>query len=683
MRRYLLSLLVLLSLWATSPAARAGTLKLKPLPIGEAVQDAAGTVWVTTPHDRRYDRALHRWHNNDWQAVRLAEPGDNAAFALARGSQGTAICLWLSDSIWFLTEHTVEKNRKIARLEVKLSDPRIFQDSSGAIWLTDSGASIYRIVPKSGETVVVREPAYTVGEEQSSMVHPDEGRSTSSLGLRAVEDSQGRIWFWSAIGYRTTRRALRGALLYEKNAFVHHPQLKGIPDTSLSLIVPTGAGRMWVVAPEVGLFEVESTTLTATPVEVPFLENGRFPQIQSIVPAGKSTYFVVGNSGGRYSDNIEVPEAQMTAGALWRHDGGWGKLLPGLDAEGRTTDPARGERAWLSTEEGDWIGSTGGLIFRPAQGVATLIDWKHGYPLRTANYLFKLKDGRLLAIAKRDGSTVFNGSGELLDTMPSPRVRVIKTRLPPRADKRGHIWTVFPEKPSLLQEWDGETWHSHELPATFVEENLWELLIDNRGRIWVVSLQGDLAGLAGRQITVLFNPADKTWSHFETLQAALVAQLGTGLIFDPLPNKVPVPVLGAQGRIYFSTHAGELNFYDGQLWRRWAKQQFTENTRGEGTTAFLNDSGKFVISGKRISWQWDETAGWSRVPFQPVPGMPDSTQPPQPNPTALYGLYFPTPPGSIDGASAEGFRLEGIVATRDENGAHWLALPGQLQKAWG
>jgi len=439
--------------------------------IAVAAQDATGRVWAVGSHP---NLGLYRWEGNGWKSVTVSSiPNKTWPWALTRAPDGAVYVLW-SDGLGNLavTRHRQETSTLLAQLRSRLRDrPRIFADTNGNVWITEQGRHIFRVTPSGSAECV-----YTIRDEQFD----EEGRPRSERWtfnpIYAAVDGRGRIWFWSnSLAGRADWASLEGVLIFDGTKFEHHPRLRGVPDKKFSVIEPADAEHMWLAVVGDQLYQLDTSTMTATPA-VPGLS--AFRNVLGIFQIQQLTYVVAGSTA------YPVPERSGEGRfcALWQGvRGTWKQLINGLDTEAATFQQPT--RPLLATTDGLWVGAFGNGPWLLQRGAEMLLDWRYGNPLDGSEALFQLPDERMLIVSLHQASIAVKPS-----EFSFRRSSEVSTLNPPRMlaqDAQHHLWGILAPGDPTLSEWNGQEWIGHPLPQRFPAERVSGVMLDSLGRIWL------------------------------------------------------------------------------------------------------------------------------------------------------------------------------------------------------
>lgn len=645
--------------------------------VRDVVQGADGQLLAAIPFSPQ--SGLFRWTaGRQWQRVVLPPEVAGEPDALTRLPSGAVVCLWdKGDNTHILTAHRGTFSRVVARFTGFLHSPRLFGDTAGNVWITGLGGDIYRVSMQVG----VKDPAehvetladsdYFPGYQKSNFGE-DEGRTAGLFfhdPLFAVPDGHGAMWFWTdrLVGSGNFA-ALRGVLRWENGKLIHYGMLAGLPDQPLNWIAPHDRNHVWVAVDNADLYEVDTESLRGLPVPEP--EPQAFRSVQKMFALGSDWYVIAGDS--------ENPRSGTLAGVLWRlRSGKWQKLLDGIDSQSVSQDSA--PRPVLQTAAGLWLGAYGsGAWLLPAgDGLPVHLDWRYGYLLPNTDYLFALRlgDGGVLGFRGNTTNCVpMQAHLEQLLAHPlSNTVRVLDTDHPLVQGPNGHLWN-FVRPPgaakgqAALNEWDGEQWLPHLLPAEANAASVNALAIDSGGRVWLMPYLGP----ERTPPVYLYDPAAGQWQNHADFQAALLAQMDR-------PNFALSDIaFSKDGRVAYRDGNWHLCFFDGQLWHTWTRSDLIPHDRlfafeppffGRDGALMLNiysDPNRPAADQK--SWAWTLADGWHTVPYQAGPhdlivgiGIAPLTAPPgcpTPDPNSLVkdnqGVFWLTSGHVVYKATADG-----------------------------
>ena len=632
-------------LWlVATPLARAAAIDLER--VVDAAQDGTGHVWAVA-HGELY-RTLD---GVAWASVGIATPLTRARpERLGAGRDGAILCLWYDDSggeRHAVTEHNGAQSRVLATFTGRLRAANIFGDSSGNVWISDEGDKIYR-VPPGGDTaslIAIRTEQFRIW---------DSGPYSSSHNpVFALEDARKRVWFWSnTLAGGTNSPSLRGVLIFDGEKLEHHETLAGLPDEILSVIENKDADHLWVAVEKNGLYELNVSTLRAERVPHPEPEALRY--VQKIFRVDDDWFFVTGQMWERLSGG----GAGERSSVLWRLRGGrWTKLLRGIDEQVEYRQSPH--RPFLKTQRGLLLGSFGGgaWLIPDDDAKPVRIDWRSGFPLADTNRLFPLSEGRFLGVGTLEG-TYAGELAPLLASQPEGKVQTLKTHRSLLQDRRGRIWGVLAPPAEALNEWDGQKWIAHPVPTEVPPEQLDELNLDSRQRIWFITHHID-------KPAAIFDPALGTWETFASYGDALQAQLSATTPFRFEQFAFQVATFSTDGRICFRGPRWEVNYFDGKSWRSWRRQDIKrdDNFSLDGPP-FFNRAGNLSVNISDETWEFTQERGWRLKGFEP--GFGDNAVRKEMTAVSLPAGSVTPPPDEI---------------VRDNQDGYWLTSGRQLYKA--
>ncbi|MDQ3815447.1 MAG: hypothetical protein M3347_16140, partial [Armatimonadota bacterium] len=618
----------ILGIAAASRAGMAQPLQIDQTSFQDAERDAAGQIWAI----QGSADGLYRWDDSGWDQVDVSAITTGAEpLNLIPSPNGALICLWYrrNEQIsqtepqeFLLTEHKGKTSRLLTKFKAKIdySQRFMFADRAGNVWITSGGKGIYRITPAGAA-----ERIYSIAPFQMRRLGNPADYSGDTNSLHAIEDGRGRLWFWSHVwDHGTEAYSLPGVLIFDGHRFRHHRTLTGVatkPTSAINALAPKDAGHLWLAMGDDGLYEVDIATLHARRVPEP--EPKAFRYVQQITRLGRDWYFV---TGSRWIKSCGEDSTERN-GTLWsRRDGRWHKLLAGLEHSGDATP-----RPLLPTAEGLWVGTfDDGMWYLSNRagnrggnrdGAKHLINWRRGFPLNEVHHLFMLSGGRVLALSPA-GNVTLAGISSLVSLRPSPRVRTFRPYTFIRQDAHGHLWCVLSLRSKALSQWDGTRWLHHPVPRNYKPNNVYELALDSRQRVWLLpdNRQGP---------TVIFHPAKNVWQTFATYPAALQAQLKPTRskpvvpIDNPGPawsdrNVYMVPRVSHDGRLCFRSVFPRVWYFDGKIWRKWTRREITRDLKSDwhefDDPPFFNRADNLCVNIASKTWEWTPSRGWHTIP---------------------------------------------------------------------
>lgn len=591
-----------LALSSDLPVLQAQTLVLQKRELREAAQDATGTVWALGSGPQ--GDTLYRWYRDGWEIVSSPSivPGAHP-ITLKRRTDGKVACLWsLADQKSLLTLHEGQSSGLLADLDVRFEDPWMFAGQDNSLWITEKKLRIYRVWADG-----VAQLMYTIQREQ---LHPY-GRGHELINpIFITADPQGRLWFWSdALAGGSNIGALRGILIFDGKRFQHHAFLSGIPDQKISFVTAKDEHRSWIALLEEGLFEVEIDSLKGRRLAEP--ENGAFDYVQTIFSAEGDWYVV---SGAMWRP-VAKPDGQGVYSQVWRlRDGSWEKVISGLDKKVEyRRHPAR---AWLSRDEGLWLGSFGGGPWLlPAEGNSPIrLDWHYGVPLSSAERLFSVTKRDIMAVSFDQGSVTASLEDWLIpQSKIPPGVETFRSRAAVVQDEGLHLWTIRAASPDALSQWQGERWVEHALPEGIDSEQVAYLAVDSLQRVW-------LCPNYHRGPAAVFDPQNRQWQVFASYPLALLAQLSRPSGFRLGRDELMVPSFSTDGRICFRDAWDKLLYFDASQWRQWdAKGIAGDSAFNLDGPPFFDEEGRLAVNISGRTWRFSEKNGWQASVFEPDP----------------------------------------------------------------
>ncbi|HVF10455.1 MAG TPA: hypothetical protein VNA16_06620 [Abditibacteriaceae bacterium] len=643
------------------PCSAAESLRVGDIKFSDAVQDTTGVVWAIGHPASGYNVFL-RWEGRNWRKVEFKAAGTARPHVLARGVGGAVLCLWqVNETNWLLSQHKGPYSRLLARWKWRLSWPFTITTVGKDIWITSDGKDILRL--GAGGTVT---RAYSIAARQMQSGREPARAIGDRNALQVVGDGQGRTWFWSdALSEGLNRLSLRGVLIFDGKKWVHHPRLSGVPDKPYTALVLKDVRHFWLAVGDYGLYELDSVTRRARRIRDP--APTAFFCVQKIARLGPDWYLVAESPEVRYPDG----DLSLRNGDLWRLSGTasapdkWQKLLSGLDWTDTIT--GRANRALISTPSGLWLGAlAGGVWFVPRDGAPVRIDWRRGFFFAAVHRLFRLRDGRVMALdLSYHGGTVAD-LAQYLAVKPDLKIETFNTYGNMAQDSGGRLWCVRSLRDNAVREWDGRQWLRHPVPAGFTLSHLFYLSPDASGRVWLLPDQRD-------DETAIYDPARDSWQVFPTYAAALQSQLSKlgpqrAALLRLGGRDYLTPRFSSDGRICYRSVSEKIYFFNGEIWRKWSRKQIKHTSKPNETefdgAPFFNHAGKLCVNIDRDSWEWLPSRGWHTIKYEEDPGTGGSGQPESPL----------TTPSVCQVQNPESLQ-------RDKAGALWLTSKQQLYKA--
>lgn len=600
--RLLCLVMALLGFTLMSCVARAAPALFDDTKVSAAEQDASGQVWAIADIT---DHPLLRWDGTHWQAMKLDFAGAAEPLALGRSNKGEVLCLWKKNASqaegeYFVSAHLGAGGEVKGKFSARLQYGRVrlMGDRAGNVWISGSGKDIYRIAPDG-----VGALAYSIAPEQyHEFGRPKAGEYAQYHEVLAVEDGQGKVWFWSQTPSAQTGPAkLRGVLIFDGKTFAHHATLDGLPDKPISCLTAKDATHLWATVVEDGLYEIETTTLQATRIATP--PEADFHYVQQIFSTRDSEAFFITSAANSFTLQ---PDGAWRSGAVWRwRDGQWRQLLNGVDEIGG--DYLALGRAFLPTPQGLLLlgafGNSAWLIPDDENTKPRALDWRSGFDLANTNRFFQLEGGRVLAVGADDGSMVYNlqTAGK---AKPSGRIlQTLKTQFDIFADARGHIWTAQNGSDTFLSEWDGARWIYHRLPLGQSAGAIGNMGADSRGRIWVWLLTKPNSPVW------ILEPDFNEWQSMPSYLDALAVAVRDDRHFW-LREARFVPAFSGDGKVVLRDGEGALQFFDGRSWVTWPRKEITGKPNSTDGEPFFNDQGEPSINVENRIWSWGKETGW-------------------------------------------------------------------------
>ncbi|HUR46331.1 MAG TPA: hypothetical protein VMZ27_10695 [Candidatus Saccharimonadales bacterium] len=659
----MLLLLSLPGLAARQPLRQSG--------IAHVAQDKEGTVWgAGTSYSYNQDPVLFRWEKGEWRSTSSIRGLDTkmAPLKMTAGGNGQVICLWWQNTKGYIPEnkpteqihytltlHLGNSNRVLATFTNQLYRPRLFGDSSGNIWITETGPLILQLTP-DGKMI----PPYKIKPEHLTKLAPRRGVEQWHE-VDAIEDARKRVWFWSnQLDGHNGAIAINGLLVFNGGKMDFLEFGPPVENMSIGILANKDASHFWVGMVTNGLYQMDLETFAFTPVKEPAFR--AFDAIYRIFSVGPNWYFVNGA-------NAQGSEAQ-SYGELWRWSNSSSeKLMSGLD---RSHEPVRMlGRPYLSTDEGLWLGSgNGGWVLPSSGGAPVPIDWKVGYAFQRVDYLVRLKGGEVFLGAYGATAAQFDSLAKQRATPASPRVKsqIITNGYQLVADSRHHLWYLDQRnsRNRLLKEWDGEHWAEHIVPADLNQHYGQELLPDGRARLWWIGNGGANAKV------VIYDSLSTNWATFESFRAALQEAAGKPENLPSGSERLSAPATTPDGRVaYYSTSEERLFYFQGKSWTNWTLAEVKEHFNDYGPiTLFFSSEGRLALN-QRATTRELGTNGWKNVSYSP--------------PAHIYERLKFNPNAAASEAGFHSYygitNRELMSLSSDNDGRLWFTSDGQLYRA--
>ncbi len=471
--------------------------------------------------------------------------------------------------------------------------------------VTGQGAAIFRLSP-NGEL----DQIYTLKTDQYLPYRTGVAGAPSFLPLSVTRDEQGHVWIWCGwIRREPNDAALAGFLVTDGKTVKYYRHIPGLPNAHLVSLDAWDHDHLVAATFGQGLYAINTTTLKASPVPEP--QPGAFSFVKSVFRSGNDRYVLtfVPYVAGRMSSGA--------GGAVWRLRGRqWKEIAKNLpDASG----------AGLATADGLWLATSDfrGLWFLPASGPARRTDWRQGFPLPTANQMFQLPGGDILATDAGDLATAhsveFRPASMLSPQRPSTAFSVVYPRSPLELDRDHHLWGIL--KSGVLSEWNGSRWIPHPFPPFVIASRIVSVDVDTLGREWL--FPDCWLGPMG-----IFNPSDGRWALYRSYRIALAHSAEPVHFLHPEDDRLR-PTYGPNSQIVFVGMCGAVNYFDGSSWHMW-RQRLLPAPLGvlffdaAGNLAF--DGGPNVIlpgvkprlqgQSRPATWEWTPATHWHAVPYE-------------------------------------------------------------------
>ncbi|HEY4283072.1 MAG TPA: hypothetical protein VGM62_08405 [Chthoniobacterales bacterium] len=527
-------LFAVLTLSITGAAAGTATDSINWL---DAAQDDTGLVWGV-PLNNGKSVFIH--DGSTWKELNWTPPASNGKarpVAITAGSDGLVRIVWRGQdgATHWLTQHRGSNYAIVAQFSAKFETPEfkepfLFVDSKRNVWITHRGPTILRVTENAGVT-----EAYAIPQEHLD----DKGRRHFFNAPHAIEDGHGHVWFWLD-GTSNNVITANGFVEFDGRNFAFRT-ISGLPNDGSCRLLQTEDRDHLLAAFRHGLFRIDVTNYSATPVDQP--ENRAFAEISQIFAIGETRYVVARH-----------PSFSLTEGsAVWRWRGG---ESPKMIAHGYDRLPGFFPNPWLALPNGLILGTAGaGVVFLPDQGEMQRLDWKNNVQVRTPRRIFRMPANNILLVG--EGSTVAP-----LPPWSAPAQNAGFEEIPGKTglvpDSRNHVWAID-QNTKEIQEWNGREWTT----VPVLPDMKWfeSLMIDNHDRLWVT---GRGHGPYVWDYTV------RRWTNWPGDREPIEQYVHEDPKFTVGHHSVWRLVSSGEGRaLRRYGAAGSADYFDGKEWKSW------------------------------------------------------------------------------------------------------------------
>lgn len=594
-----------------------------PTDIFEAAQDSTGRVWAISSG---FSPKLYRWESGAWISVATNEANGMSPRGLWPGPNGGALALYsrsgLGSSqeilVWLHGDQTKILAHLPATTQAGMLDSFAVQAAVaaplGTVLIAGNGSDFYRggVLVHQAQQVLYRLDAngqlqqiYSIAPSQYvPHFHSVEQESITPMPLSTARSSDGKIWIWSHFSFGNTagEKVFNGFLITDGKT-VEPRLIPRLPTEHLEALAPWDKNHFAAAEYDEGFYTINTSTLKVRPVPEP--QPGAFRFVQQIFSAGDDHYVLCSRTGGPALFD------EFFDGTLWRfHNGQWEEVMDNIE---------RASRTGLVTPDGFWLATMDrGLWFFPSNGQPRKIDWRNGLSLASANRIFRLADGEVLATNAgtftHTRSVAFAPQELLSAAKTSSGFTVIYALRKLQPDRNGNVWGLV--STGVLGEWNGNQWVSHPLPSVIQVSGITRIDIDTTGRVWL--FPNCRLGPMG-----IFNPDADNWTTYGNYRFALSRQSQPVTFLHPDDDPMR-PIYGPDSRIVFVGPCSGLNYFDGSQWQLWRNNQLPgAGQRDLGIPPFFDDAGNLAIDLHRNTWEWNPPTGWTETQYEPQQRHPE------------------------------------------------------------
>lgn len=583
--------------------------------IAAIASDAQNHAWAIF---RSQGARLAVFEKDHWSPVKL--PGFSPtlkALRLTRLQDGAIACLWRDEATeedHVLSRHTTSQHQLLARIPVKLNEPRLLPLADGGLLVTTAGRELVRIDKsgKNSEVIVLPDEAFLPPKKD------DDGYlRTGYVQVQAVQDQHGTIWLWSyAMKLWEWEWRLRGLGKITSRGFTFQ-NIPGIkPEQPISVVTPWRGNRLAIAVAGVGLFDLDLEKRVMASFEG---AGDELKYIEKIFPAGADWYLVTTprpteqtfSVSKTFNGHIELSterfyDPQKRSSALFRLRGS--QLTPltwKLDAE-----PTFGwlKRPIIETKKGFWTcAKGGGLIFVPFATKPALHtqDWHSGLTLRNPVAMARAGEKHFVALNDSTGQTCLVPLEPVNSETAAPvRVEVLKTESLLLEDARGRIWGRLAD--DTFQRWENGRWNKLEVPEKVAQMSSNVFIADAHEQGWLIPMKNGPAAVCDFRTD--------EWHVFASIEAALVARMrpASKLSLRDFPSLAPVASTGSPCRVGFLRESGTLHYFDGHAWQTWKVADMAGPDARVTSPPRFGQDGRFTVAISGYDWKLMPDGQWRR-----------------------------------------------------------------------
>lgn len=627
-------------------------------------QDATGAIWGISR-----DNAGEVFLRGDqgWEATAVAAVESLRPQAIDAAADGAVVCLWLSPdgAQGAFSRHRGKEAPSVVTFAGKLREPRLFVCPDGGVIAAERGPTVV-LFDAAGKTAQVR----TVPDTFLRPATKGDAQERNYAPTRVVQDAAGRRWLWSyALDTRDYQWRIAGLVRMREDGSFENFAIDGLTaDDRFSEILPAGPNELWLAKVGDGLWSVNTESQQAAPLpEESFagVERKAFRYIEEmrtmegtryVVSCPRPTQFdAVDENAPRITGRVFLGyrkfyhDNERTGSLFCYREGKWEKQLDKLDDSPRF---GGWKRPWAKSADALVIGATGSgpwILPKDATSSPVLLDWQQRFPLIDALDFATTSQGLLLCLSSQ-GETALTP----IRSRHEKRFRTVSlNKIWQRIwrDARGNLWICGVS----LQEWNGELWKPHPLPAPVADQEISAWLADDRDRGWVFFESGQVA---------ICEFAAAQWQVFPTVEDALKAQLPAGVRLPNLDDPYLDPAFSGDGRCAVFRLPDRLSYFDGATWRRWTTREIAGEPTQVSGAPYFDNTGKLCFPLGGHVRQWDAPAEkW--IAFSDPLGPQPSTRPVEPS-VEIPETLLVKDPASV---------------ARDTDGNHWVVTrDGELKK---
>ena len=583
--------------------------------IAAIVSDAQHQAWAIF---RSQGARLAVFQKDHWAPLKLPGfPPTLKALKLARLKDGAIACLWRDEATaeaHVLSRHTTKQHQLLARIPIKLTEPRLLPLADGGLLVTAAGRELLRI-GKGGadpEIITLPEDAFLPPKKN------DDGSSrTGFVPVHAVQDQRGTIWLWShAMQPMEWEWRLRGLGRITPQGFTFQDIPGTKPEQPISVVTPWMGNRLAIAVAGVGLFDLDVEKRAMTAFAAP---GDELKYIEKIFPAGDDWHLITTprpteqkvSVSKTFNAQLKLTterfyDPQKRTSALFRLRGS--ELAPltwKLDGE-----PAFGwpDRPVIETKEGFWTCvKGGGLVFVPfaAKGVLKTLDWRNGLTLREPVEMARAGDTQFVVLDRNSGQTCLLPLKPGAVNPAAVRVEILRTESLLLEDASGRIWGRLAD--DTFQRWENGRWNKLEVPEKVAQMSRNVFIADAHEQGWLIPMKDGPAAVCD------FKTGE--WHVFASIEAALVARMqpASKLLLRDFPSLAPVSSAVSPCRIGFLREAGTLHHFDGHEWRTWKVADLAGPDARVTSPPRFDQDGRFTLAISGYDWKLMPDGQWRRT----------------------------------------------------------------------